>query len=86
MKLSSDCSLHSLRGHHVLVYYDADGQHLLEINESLALLFHRAESGPFTAESLAPVLEERYGLPHDVAETEAQKAIELWTQYRLTEP
>ena len=85
MTISGDCSLQTLRGHYVIVYYDASGQHLLEVNESFALLFRRAEEGDFSPVSLSKVLEEHYGLPGEVAVEEASKAIDLWTQLQLTE-
>ena len=86
MKFIPDCSVQSLRGCHAIVYYDAAGQHLLEVNESLALLFRRAETGDFSAESLAPVLEEQYSLPRKLALEEAAKAIDVWKQYQLIAP
>ena len=86
MKFIPDISIQTLRGCHAIVYYDAGGQHLLEVNEILALLFRRAEAGDFSAESLAPVLEEQYGISHGLALEEAAKAIDVWMQYRLIAP
>ena len=86
MKLIHDCSLQTLRDCYAIVFYDDGGQHLLEVNESLALLFQRAKAGSFSAETLASVLQEYYELPHETAVSEAAKAISLWTLYRLTEP
>lgn len=88
MKIKEGFVLRDICGQHVISaegFSQMNFSKLITLNESAHYLWQSVEGKEFDAETLAGLLIEKYGIPEELAKTDAEKLLAKWMEIGIVE-